>query len=422
MRHIQIRVPNEQVESITTALGEKDIDFIVLEGVDETADSRIVEFPLPTDGVGDILDTIRSAGIDEETYTVIGSAEAAMSPHNELLMNRYASDFDPLSRPELRSKARDLSRDFSSYFAMITLSAVIATAGLLASSPAVIVGSMVIAPFVGPILTAGVGSVTDDREMLVDSLLLQGGGVVVSIVAATLFSYALRRAYLVPRSMDILAIDAIASRIAPNFLAVTVGLVAGAVAAYALATKGPTALVGVMISAALIPAAATVGIGITWGYPLVALGTLLLLVSTVIAINAGVLTVLWILGYRPTASNPSVLPNSVPAKNIVVVLVLLFGVFGAPVGVVTYQHATFERTVNQTVNDVLEQSEYSGLRVVGIQPQYGGYAPFSSQKTVSITLSHPAGRSYSGLSDTLERRISQATGYDVSIRLQTTTY
>jgi uncharacterized hydrophobic protein (TIGR00271 family) len=422
VRHIQIRVPNDKVDRITRVLDEKEIDFVVLEGADETADSRIVEFPLPTDAVGDVLDAIRSAGIDDDVYTVIGSAEAAMSPHNELLMDRYASDFDPLSLPELRSKARDLSRDPSSYYAMIALSAVIATAGLLASSPAVIVGSMVIAPFVGPILTAGVGSVTDDREMLVDSVIMQGAGVVVSIFAATLFSYALRRTFLVPRDLDILAIDAIMSRTAPNFLAVTVGLVAGAVAAYALATKGPTALIGVMIAAALIPAAATVGIGVTWGYPLLALGTLLLLVATVLAINAGVLTVLWGLGYRPTASNPSVIPDSAPARNILVVLLVVFSVVGAPVGAVTYQHVTFEREVNATVHDVLDQSKYSGVKVVGIQPQYGGYDPFSARKSVTIDLSHPTGKSYEGLSAELERRLSRATGHDVAVRLQFTTY
>jgi uncharacterized membrane protein len=55
-----------------------------------------------------------------------------------------------------------------------------------------------------------------------------------------------------------------------------------------------------MVAAALIPAAATVGIGIAWNLPVVAAGAALLLVSNFAAINVVAPVVLWLLGYLPT--------------------------------------------------------------------------------------------------------------------------
>ena len=69
----------------------------------------------------------------------------------------------------------------------------------------------------------------------------------------------------------------------------------GAAGAFGISTDLPVSLIGVAVAAALIPAAAAVGIGLAWGYPAVAGGAFVLLV----AINlAGSLT-LWYLGDRP---------------------------------------------------------------------------------------------------------------------------
>src|SRR5699024_490287 len=139
----------------------------------------------------------RGAGLDDD-YIVVLSAENASTPHIEDLQDQYANDYDPLRLPELRSKARDQSQDPLSYAAMIFLSAIIAAAGLFVSSPAILIGSMVIAPLVGPVLTATVGAVTGDRPMLVDSIRIQALGLVSGIVGATLFSIVVKFAGLAP--------------------------------------------------------------------------------------------------------------------------------------------------------------------------------------------------------------------------------
>ncbi|QLG64207.1 DUF389 domain-containing protein [Halorarum salinum] len=421
MRQIQLAVTDDRREAVVEFLEGEDIDFITTRGTGPTAESWIVEFPLPTDAVGDVLEELEGAGIDEDDYVVVGTVEAAMTPHSEELMERYASNFDPIARPELRSKSRDLTYDPRSYYAMITISAVIAAVGLLTDSPAVIVGSMVIAPVVGPILTTGVGAVTDDRTMVTDSLVMQAGGLAVTMLVAAAVGYAFRAAFLVPPMLDVTSVESVSVRMAPDVVSVLVGLVAGAAAAYSLATKGPTALIGVMIAAALIPTAAAVGIGVVWGYPLAALGALVLLVATTVAINVGVLGILWSFGYRPSSDAES-LAGLVPSRVIVASLLVLFVAVGGTVALATADHGAFERSTNRAVHDVLEEPRYSGLTLAGTTIQYGGPSPLTEPRSVTVVLGRSPGASYPDLAADVADRIRAESGEDVSVRVQFVTY
>ena len=119
---------------------------------------------------------------------------------------------------------------------MIILSAVVATAGLFLDTPAVVVGSMVIAPIVSPVVTADVGAVRNDRDMLVESLHMQLIGLVVAILVAAAFAWLLQEASVVPAGFDIAQMELLRACIAPSTLALAVGLTAGAAGAYGLAT------------------------------------------------------------------------------------------------------------------------------------------------------------------------------------------
>ncbi|MFB9805176.1 DUF389 domain-containing protein [Haladaptatus pallidirubidus] len=299
MRLVHVFISEEQKEAVFKALEEGEIEYVVVSASSAATGGTLVEFPLPTDGVNDVLDSLREVGVDENSYVVVGSAETATTGTMERLQNRYASDFSPLATAELRSKSRDMSYDLYSFVWLVAVSAIIAAGGLLVDSPAVIVGSMVIAPLVGPVLTTGVGVVTDDRKMISDSIQLQAVGLVVAIVTSAVFSLFLRVTGFAPAGLAVSSIELVSVRLAPTMITVAIGLGAGSAAAFALTTKGPTALVGVMIAAALLPAAATVGIALVWGALIVALGSSILLAMTLIFINVAVIATLRYLGYRP---------------------------------------------------------------------------------------------------------------------------
>nr|WP_303650261.1 DUF389 domain-containing protein [Halalkalicoccus sp. NIPERK01] len=407
---VRILVDERDRETIVGVLDEKDVDYVV-SGESTSGDAVLLEFPLPNDAVGDVLGDLDEAGY-EETYTLISQVESAHTPNSETLMDRYADDFDPLTPRELRSKARDMSNDTRSFLALMLLAAWIATAGLLSDSPAIVVGSMVIAPIVGPALTAGVGAVTGDREMLVDSIRLQVLGLVAAVVGAAALAAVVRWGLFAQPDLDLGSIELIGVRVAPTLLALIVGTAAGAAAAFGLTTKGPMSLIGVMIAAALIPTAAATGIAVAWRDPLIAAGTLLLLVVTLVAINLAGAAVLLALGYRPDRS----LRGSWTSATTLVAVALLVVAVGA-VGVAAADQIGHERAVNGAVHD--ELAEHENVTAVAVRVEYGDLSPMTGPETVTVVASYTGdGDPPSGLATDIDERIEDRTDREVAVRVR----
>ena len=411
MRLVRILVDDDDRESVVSVLESKDIDYVI-SGESAEGDSILLEFPLPTDAIGDVLSALDEAGY-EETYTVISQIESAQTPHSETLMDRYAEDFDPLTPRELRSKARDMSPDWTSFLALMLLSAFIATTGLLTGSPAIVVGSMVIAPIVSPALAASVGAAIGDREMLAASVRLQAVGLAASIAGATVLALAIRFTLFAQPGLELGSIELISVRMAPTLLALIVGTAAGGAAALGLTTKGPTSLIGVMIAAALIPTAAATGVAIAWGNPLIAIGTLLLLVVTIILINLAATAALFVLGYRPDGA---LFDESWRTAKTLLVATLLVSVV-VLTGVATAGQVAHERTVNEAVH--AELSEHDRLDAVAVRIEYGNLSPFTPPETVTVVVSDEGeGDPPSALATSIEGRIDERTNREVDVRVR----
>lgn len=404
MRQLQLLVPDEQRETADEVLEEEAFDYYG-HTVDWDGESAwLVSIPIPTDAVGYVLDRFEEAGIDTSRYLVVGAAESATTPRMDAINDRFADQFQPLTTRELRSKARDMSEDLRSYLAMIFLSALIATAGLLLESPAVVVGSMVIAPIVGPVLTTAVGVTTGDGPMTRDSIWYQLAGIAVAIIGAWSCSLALQLTGFMPIAMDVSSIDLIAIRIAPGILTVVIGLASGAAAAYGLATKGPTSLIGVMIAAALIPSAATVGIAAAWNQPRIAIGSFLLVVLTLILINVGATVILWRFGYGHPSRGIS-LPSGHPVKivGVVILVILVVGVVGLSV-----DQTMEERTIDAEIEAVLDDPAHDAYDLVTVGVQYHGPGA-EDRPLVTVTVSESGDGDVDALAADLDYRLGEET-------------
>ncbi|WP_256296390.1 TIGR00341 family protein [Haloarchaeobius salinus] len=417
-------------------LDEHGVDYLLFEEDSGRDDAVVVEFPLPTQAVETVLDDLRETTAVDETYTVVASAETVFSEHDDELEERFITgdeEDDSIATEEIRSTALDLTPSPATYSAMTVLSVLVATAGLLLDSPAIVVGSMVIAPLVGSALTASVGTVLLDREMMIEGFRTQLLGLLLAVVGATLFSLGLKSAAFLPPALDVTTTQQISQRISPGLLSVTVGLCAGAAGAFGLATGVSVTLVGVMVAAALIPAAAAVGVGIAWGVPAVALGAFVLLVLNVVSIHVSGVAVLWYLGYRPgdgrTRASDSgtrdVLADGAPSMSrdrvlpVVVVAVALLAVV-AVCGVVVAAHAGFEQSVNQAVGETLEEPRYEELGLVVVRAQFDGRPVVSvvDEQQVTVVVTRDADGQYPALHRTLEARIEERTGREVAVVVQ----
>ncbi|MFC6726231.1 TIGR00341 family protein, partial [Halobium palmae] len=152
MRLIKLLVPDADLSAVLDVLDRENVDFVVTKDAHKEDDASVVEFPLPTQAVGYVLGELRDAGLDDDEYTVVTSVETAKTSHFHELEDRFVAgddEDDSVAREEIRAKALGMHRGAVTYYSMTMFSAIVAAAGLLLDSPAVVVGSMVIAPQVG---------------------------------------------------------------------------------------------------------------------------------------------------------------------------------------------------------------------------------------------------------------------------------
>ena len=128
---------------------------------------------------------------------------------------------------------------------MITLAAAIATIGLLLDNPAVIIGAMIVAPLMTPILGMGLSLVMGDSRFFWISFGTTFRGVLLAIITAVLVAAVVPGASITAEVLG---------RARPTVMDLAVALVSGTAAGYALCRKNVSAaLAGVAIAAALAP-------------------------------------------------------------------------------------------------------------------------------------------------------------------------
>ncbi len=404
-----------------SALDDRNIDYVVSEETSKRGYTAVVYFPLPKPAVEPILDELAEQGIPEDAYTVVVEAETVVSRHFDALQAEYEAssvESERISRQELQSEARSLTPSRDVFVTMTVISAIVATAGLLLDSAAVVVGSMVIAPLIGPALGASVGSVLNDEELFHSSLRYQLAGVLVAILAAAAFAVVVRVTNVVPPGLDLTNVPEISERLAPDLLSLAVALGAGVAGVVSISTGIGVALVGVMIAAALIPPAAAAGIAIAWGEPTAAIGATVLVIVNVISVNLAGLLTLWYAGYRPERIW-DLGPTEERVRRRVVGLVVIVGVFALFLGGITYasyQAATFEEAARSEVESVLADDE--AYQLLDLQVEMDDDLPFREPETVTVTVGGPPGQGDPALVATLRERIDAQTDADVTVQVR----
>jgi len=388
VRLVQVTIPTGKRETVTRALDDEGIDYVLADETSGREYVAIAHIPLPTNAVEDVLETLREAGIDESTYTVVLDARTVVSRDFEALEERYAEDEDSdrIAREELVAAARDLVPSLSNYLVLTVVSAVIATAGLLLDSPAVVVGSMVIAPLIGPAMAASVGTIVVDDEMFARGVKLQAAGLLLSVASAAAFAWVVKTVHLVPPFTDVAAIPQVRERLSPDFLSLAVAVGARVAGALSLTTGVSSAIVGVMIAVALIPPAATVGIGIAWGRPMVTFGSGVLVLVNLLSINLAALVVLRYSGYRPTRWFQLEEARGATLRRVGILLVAIVALSGFLGGVTydSFQAATTEERIQTATTGVLE--EQNEARLLSLEVERSSGVVFRHPETVVVTV------------------------------------
>ncbi|MEI6701184.1 MAG: TIGR00341 family protein [Actinomycetota bacterium] len=220
-------------------------------------------------------------------------------------------------RDQLFFEGPDLRRRLTRYWLLLPLSAVIAAAGVVSDSTATVIGAMIVAPLMTPILGVVLAVVLGDGSNLRRCLLLLLTGAVVVVGLAWVLGL------FIPYPVVAATSSQVASRISPRLVDLVAALATGAVGSVALARSDISdTLPGVAIAISLVPPLAVVGLALESGALHQALGSFLLFITNVIAILASGIIVMGIYRIRHTA-------NQTASRHLLaigVVGVLLFAV------------------------------------------------------------------------------------------------
>lgn len=176
------------------------------------------------------------------------------------------------------------------FMALICLSTALAGLGLMLDSAAVVIGAMLVAPLMTPLLGAGLALVQGNLVLMRDcaKAILLGflAALVIGLILGALGSF-----YGLTHQMRM--------RGSPDVPDLVVAFLSGVAAAYCVARpKLTAALAGVAIAAALVPPIATTGITLAMGEPRVARGAALLFGTNVVFIILGAACSFYATGVR----------------------------------------------------------------------------------------------------------------------------
>ena len=277
------------------------------------------------------------------------------------ILQRIRRYVHPPSKQERREIIEEITESASpgfDFFLLVVLSCSIATMGLITNSPAVIIGAMLVAPLMSPIIGLGLGSMIGNAKLLESSLsaLLRGALLAVLLsVIMTVVNRNLPFVILQELPAEVLA------RTHPSPIDLVIALAGGLAAAYAMTRPNiSAALPGVAIATALMPPLCTVGIGIALERWDVAGGASLLFVTNAITIAFASALVFFLQGFTPERRIEDwIIPRSLlGAASLTLILLIPLSFYS----IKFFNEASENRRINEVVK--LEVARMNGAELV----------------------------------------------------------
>ena len=226
---------------------------------------------------------------------------------------------------------------------LLFLSTVIATCGLLANSAAVVIGAMLIAPMMRPVMSAAGAIVMGWRDRLIAALLL------VTAMAIAAVAIAVGIGQFAPDMVHIP--EQVMYRTEPTYFDLIIALAAGAGGAYTMTRKESSAIPGVAMAVSLLPPLASCGILLVFTENDLALRAFILFVTNFFAMTLASTVVFLISGVSPAHQRRK-------SAKFTASLVFIFLLLVAGISIPLYYYSTtvwFDDTYEAARSEILQK-------------------------------------------------------------------
>ena len=281
--------------------------------------------------------------------------------------NQFKAEDLPAFKDKLFFEGVRRRVNLEQFTVLLFLSTAIATYGVIGDSTATVIGAMIIAPLMRPIMAITAGLVMGDLKKAGRSL----GVALISVVGVIGVAWLLAELSIL--TVPVISFQSNAqftSRVSPRMIDLYAALWSGAAAAFAMSCKDVAdSLPGAAIAIALVPPLCVAGIGLSVGQWREAGGALLLFLTNFLSILLAGGAVLALLGLR-RASVKGLEGHTRRNAYLLIVLVLVLVII--PLGTTTagiFQQRQIEKETVQLAYKWVADKDYSIRRVQVVEDQ-----------------------------------------------------
>lgn len=235
---------------------------------------------------GDIIELLENSGARVIIYAVEGilpKPETKPEDKDKIKVGKFLS----ISKEELYQDIDDPVNLSTNFILMVVLSTLVAGIGIAKGNIAIIIGAMVIAPFLGPNISMAFGTTLGDWSMIRKSAItgLVATGIV--LVISVLWGLIFNDISSIARDPDI------------EYQDVLLALVCGFAGVLSIVGGKGAGLVGVMVAAALLPPLMRSGLLLGAGQYQYALNSILIFATNIVCLNISGIVTFYLGGIRP---------------------------------------------------------------------------------------------------------------------------
>jgi uncharacterized hydrophobic protein (TIGR00271 family) len=282
--HVRAVSPPQITPHALDELGRNEgvLNLVHLPAASRMPEGDAIQFDVITAEANEVLHLLRRLEVDRQGSIMIDTVETSISDAVARAEGREppGKSFSPVWE-RVDAQLRSMGTYPPSWFVLLAIAGLIATVGIVTNSEILIVGAMIVGPEYSAIASTVLGINKKEGRRIREGLGALLIGFVIAILACLLFGLIIN-AFNLQDQAFVHGTRPVSDLInSPNFYSVVVAVLAGIVGIVSLTEARVSTLVGVVVSITTIPAAADVGLSMSFGFWREAWGSFIQLILNV---------------------------------------------------------------------------------------------------------------------------------------------
>ena len=287
MKSVEVEVPEKQNGEVEELLQKYSSDTFSVEAKRKGEETKLYRATVDSSDIDDLVEELKSIKEIE-----IGDLVVRVFKQESLIQKgqKTRGGSSMLSQEEVYSKAQGAPDFNAAQWALTALSGGIASYGLMLDNIAVVIGAMMVAPLLSPLVSSAVSLTIGDSTLLKKSLrtTLISIPIVVLIGAISVIPFSLS----INSTMNLIVSAGLENMI--------LSLMVGSAATLAYVTGVREQIAGVAVAIAVVPPLAAIGVGLTIGNIVFASKAFSIAMVNILAVIVSGSISLKLLGFRPS--------------------------------------------------------------------------------------------------------------------------